>query len=91
MGAYMNIRDHDRKYDYLMPVKRMAVYCLAYIPLLLIAIFIFQAVGSNYLMLALLAFVIVIYAFLTEVFILKNKVAMLLMDTIRQLLHSNHH
>lgn len=82
--------DIYRKYDYLMPVKRMAVYCLAYIPLLLIAVFIFQAVGSNYLMLALLAFVIVIYAFLTEVFILKNKVAMLLMDTIRQLLHSNH-
>ena len=81
--------DIYRKYDYLMPIKRMATYCLSYIPLLLIAIFIFQEVGNNYYMLAAVAFVIVIYAFLTEVFILKNKVAMLLMDTFRQFMHSH--
>ena len=81
--------DIYRKYDYLMPIKRMTVYCLSYIPLLLIAFLIFQEVGSNYMMLAVVAFVIVIYAFLTEVFILKNEVAMLLMKTIRQSLNSH--
>lgn len=81
--------DIYRKYDYLMPIKRMTAYCLSYIPLLLIAFLIFREVGSNYMMLAVVAFVIVIYAFLTEVFILKNEVAMLLMKTVRQSLNSH--
>ena len=81
--------DIYRKYDYLMPIKRMTAYCLSYIPLLLIAFLVFREVGNNYVMLVVLAFVIIAYAFLTEVFILKNKVAMLLMGTIRQFLHSH--
>lgn len=80
--------DIYRKYNYLMPIKRMAVYCLSYIPLLLIAFFIFREVDCNYIMLTALAVVIVAYTFFTEVFILKNMVAMLLMETISQLLHS---
>lgn len=90
-GVIMVLSSFDiyRKYNYLMPIKRMAVYCLAYIPLLLIAFFVFREVGSNYIMLAVLALVIVIYAFLTEVYVLNNKVAMLLMGTMRQYLHSN--
>lgn len=80
--------DIYRKHHYLMPIKRMAVYCLSYLPILLIAFFIFQEVGNIYIKLTALAVVIVVYAFFTEIFILKNKVAMLLMETISQLLHS---
>jgi O-antigen/teichoic acid export membrane protein len=81
--------DIYRKYKYLMPIKRMIVYCLAYVPLLLIAIIVFQRVGNNYLMLAVLVSVVFIYAFLTEVFFLKNKVAMLLLQTIQKFLYSH--
>lgn len=81
--------DIYRKYNYLMPVRRMALYGLSYAPLLLIAFLIYREAGGSYFMLAVLALVIVVYAFLTEVFILKNRVAMLLMETVRQLLHSH--
>ena len=81
--------DIYRKYNYLMPFRRMALYGLSYAPLLLIAFLIYREAGGSYFMLAVLALVIVVYAFLTEVFILKNKVAMLLMETVRQLLHSH--
>ena len=80
--------DIYRKYHYLMPIKRMTVYCLSYLPILLIAFFIFREVGNIYIKLTALAVVIVVYAFFTEIFILKNKVAMLLMETISQLFHS---
>lgn len=90
-GVIMVLSAFDiyRKYNYLMPIKRMAVYCLSYIPLLLIALLVFHVVGSNYIMLTVLAFVVIIYAFFTEVIILKNKVAMLLMDTLRHFFNSH--
>ena len=81
--------DIYRKYNYLMPFRRMALYGLSYAPLLLIAFLFYREAGGSYLMLAVLALVIVVYAFLTEVFVLKNRVAMLLMETVRQLLHSH--
>ncbi len=91
-GVIMVLSAFDiyRKYHYLMPVRRMTLYCLAYFPLLLIALLVYRAVGSGYTMLAVVAVVVIVYAFLTEVFILKNKVAMQLADTVRQFLHSRH-
>jgi O-antigen/teichoic acid export membrane protein len=64
-----------KKFNYLMPYKRLFTYCVSYsllIPLLLLA---YHSLENEYARIASLAIITIAYAFVNELFIVKNKVA----------------
>ncbi len=71
-----------RKYNYSMPYKRVCSYCIAYIPLLITSILIYTYLGNSFLMLVIVAAWVAFYTVLNEMFILKNKVFLLLLNTL---------
>ena len=71
-----------QRYHFMIPIRRIAAYCLVYAPLLLISYLIYNALGSNFTMLIVISAVIVVYAVIFEVFILKNKGATMLLQVL---------
>ena len=67
-----------RKYHYTLPVGRLMAYCLTYIPLLPLSYLLLHVLGENLAMLAVEGAIVLIYATIVEVFVLKNKVVSLL-------------
>jgi O-antigen/teichoic acid export membrane protein len=63
-----------KKNHYLLPLKRMAAYIMAYLPLLLLSMLLYRCLENSYVMLVLLAIFVGIYALLIESFVLKNQV-----------------
>lgn len=74
--------DIYRKHNYIMPYRKILAYCLSYLPLLLMSLLIYTCFDNKPMMLATLAILVIVYAMLIEVFVLKNKVAHLLLKTI---------
>lgn len=67
--------DAYRKYDYLLPFRRLLNYCASYVPLLVISLLVYNYLDNDYATLGALAVITVVYAAMNEVLILKNKVA----------------
>lgn len=78
-----------RRYHYMLPVRRLLAYCLTYAPLLLISYLLYRTLGENLTMLAVQAVVVLVYATIAEVFILKNRVVTMLLNTLSNLFHSH--
>lgn len=74
-----------KQYQYMLPIRRILAYCLAYTPLLLVSCFILHSLGSTNAMLFAVVPVTVAYTVLIEVFVMKNKVATLLLKTLHNL------
>ena len=73
-----------KKFHYIPPYKRLLAYILAYTPLLILEILLYEYLGSTILTLLLAAAITVVYAFLSELYVMKNKVALQLLQTIRR-------
>lgn len=76
-----------KKYHYMIPVRRLSLYCLTYAPLLPLSYLVLHALGNNLTMLAVQAGIVLLYATAAELFILKNKVVLLLLQSLSRLLH----
>lgn len=72
-----------RKFNYVMPYKRLLAYCLSYIPLALLLMLVYHNLENEYAIVASLAILTIVYSSVNEPLIMKNKVA-------RQLLQSVH-
>ena len=79
---FLSSYDIYKKYNYIMPYRRVFAYCLSYLPILLLSILVYTYLDNKLIMLATLAVSIFVYALVFEVFVLKNKVAHLLIKTV---------
>lgn len=70
-----------RKYNYILPFKRVFSYCISYTPLLLLSLLLYYNLDNTYAIISVIAVLTIVYAAINESFILKNKV-------VRQLLQS---
>lgn len=70
-----------RKYNYILPFKRIFSYCISYTPLLLLSLLLYYNLDNTYAIISVIAVLTIVYAAINESFILKNKV-------VRQLLQS---
>lgn len=71
-----------RKFNYKMPYRRVLVYGLSYVPLLLLSMAICHYLDNRFVLIAIMVFLVVAYAILVELFLLKNKVAFLILDSL---------
>ena len=74
-----------RKFKYVPPYKRFFAYLLSYIPLLLLSLLVYWYLDNTYAIVLSLGILTVLYAAVNELFILKNKVAHQLLQSIRRL------
>jgi len=80
----LSMADIHRKFHYTPPYHRLAAYTISYTPLLVMSILLYNYIDNDYAIMAVLAAIVVIYAALNEVFILRNKVArQLIKKTLR--------
>jgi O-antigen/teichoic acid export membrane protein len=70
-----------RKYNYILPFKRVFSYCISYTPLLLLSLLLYYNLDNTYAIISVIAVLTIVYAAINESFILNNKV-------VRQLLQS---
>lgn len=71
-----------KKFAYVLPVKRFLAYCVAYVPLLAVLQFTFNHLDNDYTIICSLAILTVLYTSVTEILILKNKVALQLLTSL---------
>jgi peptidoglycan biosynthesis protein MviN/MurJ (putative lipid II flippase) len=71
-----------KKFNYIPPYKRILAYCLSYAPLLLLSLLIYSYLDNTYAIVSSLAILAVVYATFIELFILKNKVALQVIQSI---------
>ena len=71
-----------RKFNYILPHKRILAYCVSYTPLLLISWLLYSYLDNTYAIIGATALLTVVYAAVNECFILKNKVARQLLQSI---------
>ena len=74
-----------RKFKYVPPYKRFFAYLLSYVPLLLLSLLVYWYLENTYAIVLSLGILTVLYAAVNELFILKNKVAHQLLQSIRRL------
>lgn len=74
-----------RKFKYVPPYKRFFAYLLSYVPLLLLSLLVYWYLDNTYAIVLSLGVLTVLYAAVNELFILKNKVAHQLLQSIRRL------
>jgi len=70
------------KYAFSMPWKRLIIYGLTYLPLFLSSLLLHTTIDNEIIMLIGEGILVVGYAVVVEVYVLRNKVANLLIDTI---------
>ncbi len=78
----LSIIDIYRKFDYLLPYKRIIAYCVSYMPLLILSIVVSYYLSNAYAIISSLFVLTVIYTFINELFILKNQVATQLIKSL---------
>ena len=71
-----------RKYDYVLPYRRIMAYFLSYIPLMVLSILLYCSLDDTYAIIISLGLLTVLYATVNEVFILKNTVALQLLESV---------
>lgn len=74
--------DIYRKYKYVLPYKRIGIYCLSYAPLLIVSIIVYNSMDNDYAALSSVAILTVVYATMNELFIIKNQVAHQLLKSL---------
>ena len=74
-----------RKFKYVPPYKRFFTYLLSYVPLMLLSLLVYWYLDNTYAIVLSLGILTVLYATINELFILKNKVAHQLLQSIRRL------
>lgn len=72
-----------KEYKYIPPYQRIFSYCLSYLPLLLLSIFIYYHQTNVYVTLVILFVLTCVYAALNETFVLKNRVVRQTLLSIR--------
>ena len=72
-----------RKFKYVPPYKRFFTYLLSYVPLMLLSLLVYWYLDNTYAIVLSLGILTVLYATINELFILKNKVAHQLLQSIR--------
>ncbi|MBQ6680727.1 MAG: oligosaccharide flippase family protein [Prevotella sp.] len=71
-----------RKYNYILPFKRVFSYCISYTPLLLLSLLLYYNLDNTYAIISVIAVLTIVYAAINESFILKNKVVCQLLQSI---------
>lgn len=71
-----------RKFSYVMPFRRLLACCASYAPLLLLSILVNNYLDNTYARVSAIGVLTVVYAAVNEVFILKNKVAQQILQSI---------
>ena len=74
--------DIYKKYNYILPYKRLAVYCISYTPLLIISIIVYNNMNNGFAALSSVAILTVAYSVLNETLILKNQVTQQLLKSL---------
>ncbi|MBE6248731.1 MAG: flippase [Prevotella sp.] len=74
--------DIYKKYNYTLPYKRLAVYCISYTPLLIISIIVYNNMNNGFAALSSVAILTVAYSVLNETLILKNQVTQQLLKSL---------
>lgn len=72
----------NKKFSYIPPYKRILAYILSYMPLLLVSLLIYNYLDNTYAIVSSLALLTVLYAAFIELFVLKNKVALQVIQSI---------
>jgi O-antigen/teichoic acid export membrane protein len=72
-----------QKFRYIPPYRRFLSYVLAYTPLFLVSLLIYNNLDNTYACLLSLGILTVIYSVVSEVYILKNKVAIQLLQSLQ--------
>ena len=80
-----------QKFRYVPPYKRFFTYLLSYVPLLLISLLVYWYLENTYAIVLSLGILTVLYAGINELYILKNKVAKQLLQSIQSFHHASHH
>lgn len=78
----LSLYDIYRKFNYVLPYRRIIIYCLSYTPLILLSSLLYIYLDNKTAMLATVAVLTIAYSMVIEVIILKNKVVHLLLNTI---------
>ena len=73
-----------KEFHYIPPYKRLLTYTFSYTPLFIFSLLLYWYFKNTYVVLVLIAALTVIYAFFIELFVLKNKVATQLLQSIRR-------
>ena len=71
-----------KKFDYILPYKRIIAYCLSYLPLMVLSILLYCNLDNTYAIIISLGILTVLYTAVNEVFVLKNVVALQLLESI---------
>jgi O-antigen/teichoic acid export membrane protein len=74
--------DIYKKYNYILPYKRLAVYCISYTPLLIISVIVYNNMNNGFAALSSVAILTVVYSVLNETLILKNQVTQQLLKSL---------
>ena len=72
-----------KKYSFVFPYRRVATYCVAYLPLLISAVILQYALENNYVAMIATGALTIVYAALIEQYVLKNAVAQQVIQAIR--------
>ena len=69
---------------YMFQFRRLMAYCLSYMPLIVVAAIIYNAVDNEYANICIIALLTIVYAAVNESFVMKNKVVGQLVSIIRR-------
>ena len=73
-----------KQFKYIPPYWRLLSYCLTYTPLFLVSLLIYSYLDNTYAIVLSLGTLTVLYAGISEVYILKNKVALQLLQSLHR-------
>ena len=71
-----------KKFNYMPPYKRILTYCLSYTPLLLLSLLVYNFLDNSYAIVSSIAVLTVPYTAFIELFVLKNKVALQVLQSL---------
>ena len=71
-----------QKFKFVMDYRRLLNYCICYTPLLLLSLLLYHFLNDDYAIVISLAVLTTVFIVINEVFILKNKVALQLLQSL---------
>ncbi len=72
-----------QKFKFVMDYRRLLNYCICYTPLLLLSLLLYHFLNDDYAIVISLAVLTTVFIVINEVFILKNKVALQLLQSLK--------
>lgn len=73
----------SRKFNFTIDYKRFLFYCVNYTPLLLLSVFLYRHLENDYAIIVSTAVLTVIYVVFNEIYIMKNQVALHLLQSLK--------